>query len=235
MAPRKRSTAVVKREPAPDPLPWEKQKGESQKAFHAFSLYRDLRSTRSLTNVQRTLHETRTAGPSMVATWSRKWKWVERADAFDREEDRQQSAAQAQARADAARMRSIAGQLALGGAISRLRGDPNARDANGQPAPIAKIDLNEADVADVAALMREGSKALAAALGEQFDLRGSLLVPGPKVQEVCAGLVRVMMSAIVATARAVQDDPNATEGIIARQQDAAFEESHSVFRRTMST
>ena len=77
MSSRHDSVSVMQREP----LLWEKQNGESAKAFHAFTLYRDMRARRSLANVGRTLGETRVAGPSMVEDWSVRWRWVDRADA----------------------------------------------------------------------------------------------------------------------------------------------------------
>lgn len=92
------------------PLPYERQRGESDEAFHAFTLYRGQGRTRSLDAVDRQLREEREAhgagailrlpagsrDPSSAAKapdkrrrsgktalWSRTFHWVDRASAWD--------------------------------------------------------------------------------------------------------------------------------------------------------
>lgn len=59
--------------------PWERQEGETEKAFRAFVLYRDARS-RSIRGVAASLGHT---GTGAVSSWSSRWRWLERAKAFD--------------------------------------------------------------------------------------------------------------------------------------------------------
>jgi hypothetical protein len=72
--------------------PWERQPAEPPKAFRAFALYRDLGSRRSLDAVCRQLYRTQTgrkrASTGCVQEWSRRWRWVSRAAAWDDETDR---------------------------------------------------------------------------------------------------------------------------------------------------
>jgi len=67
--------------------PWERQPKESEQAFGAFRIYRDMleeHGARSLREVARTLHKPLTT----LGEWSKKHGWVERAAAFDRDVDR---------------------------------------------------------------------------------------------------------------------------------------------------
>jgi len=65
-------------------LPWERQFGESQKAFGAFCVYRDLGMKRSQEKVARELGKS----AQLLARWSVKWNWVERIEAWVDEQDR---------------------------------------------------------------------------------------------------------------------------------------------------
>lgn len=66
--------------------PWERQPGESAKAYEAFSLYRDMGVDRSLSKVGKALGKSKT----MMDKWSspNAFNWVERAKAWDIEQDR---------------------------------------------------------------------------------------------------------------------------------------------------
>ena len=66
--------------------PWERQPGESAKAYEAFSLYRDMGVERSLSKVGNALGKSKT----MMDKWSspNAFNWVERAKAWDIEQDR---------------------------------------------------------------------------------------------------------------------------------------------------
>lgn len=58
---------------------WERQQGESEKAYEAFALYRDMGSERSLRAVTEQLNKSLT----LIARWSSKWNWPERVRQYD--------------------------------------------------------------------------------------------------------------------------------------------------------
>jgi hypothetical protein len=63
-----------------DPVrPWERQPGESTEAFTAAWKYFQLRADRSLRDVACSVQK----DPSLLGRWSGKWRWVERAAAYD--------------------------------------------------------------------------------------------------------------------------------------------------------
>lgn len=75
------------------PAPWERQPGEPARAFAAFCLYRDMPAhERSLRAVAERL-SSKGSGRGRRSTrplerWSTRWRWVERARAWDDEQDR---------------------------------------------------------------------------------------------------------------------------------------------------
>jgi hypothetical protein len=66
------------------PEPWERQKGESAKAYEAFSEYRDMGARRSIAKVAEKLQKSN----QLLGRWSRNHEWVKRAAAWDAEQDR---------------------------------------------------------------------------------------------------------------------------------------------------
>ena len=64
--------------------PWERQEGETAKAYEAFSEYRDMGADRSLAKVGHKLGKSK----AQMEKWSKKYSWVARAEAWDIEEDR---------------------------------------------------------------------------------------------------------------------------------------------------
>jgi len=86
------------------PAPWERQPGEPARAYGAFCIYRDLPpQERSLLAVARKLGYVRVTGgrrpsvPGRIQEWSTRWRWVERAGAWDDEQDRLAREAQVRA------------------------------------------------------------------------------------------------------------------------------------------
>jgi hypothetical protein len=63
---------------------WERQRGETSRAWEAFSVYRDMGADRSINKTARKLSKNRTT----IADWSVKYEWVKRAAAWDAEQDR---------------------------------------------------------------------------------------------------------------------------------------------------
>ena len=71
--------------------PWDRQKGETDKAFLAFTFFRNIpRAQRSVRESWRRYWEAKTGScgfdaraPGHWDAWSRKWKWIERANLYD--------------------------------------------------------------------------------------------------------------------------------------------------------
>lgn len=63
---------------------WDRQKGESRKAYADFLLYRDLGLTRSLAEVARRSSKHVT----LMIRWNKRWDWVGRSDEWDAYEQR---------------------------------------------------------------------------------------------------------------------------------------------------
>lgn len=66
------------------PEPWERQKGETSRAYEAFGIYRDMGPGRSINKTAQKLSKNRTT----IADWSVKYEWVKRTAAWDAEQDR---------------------------------------------------------------------------------------------------------------------------------------------------
>lgn len=66
------------------PEPWERQKGETARAFEAFAVYRDMGPSRSINKTAQALDKNRTT----IGEWSAKYEWVKRVAAWDAEQDR---------------------------------------------------------------------------------------------------------------------------------------------------
>jgi len=69
--------------------PWERQPNESQKAYEALYLYLQMGENRSLHKVEAELHKSHT----LIARWSSRWSWVQRAREYDEELRRQELSA----------------------------------------------------------------------------------------------------------------------------------------------
>ena len=61
--------------------PWERQKGESEQAFEAFRMFRELGLKRSVGDVSKRLTKSR----QLMSRWKTTWNWDERARAYDNE------------------------------------------------------------------------------------------------------------------------------------------------------
>ena len=62
-----------------EPKPWERQRGESPRAFAGFVLYRDLGAGRTIAEAARVAGR----GRSTFSVWSLRWNWSQRAAAWD--------------------------------------------------------------------------------------------------------------------------------------------------------
>lgn len=121
------------------PDPWERQVGESAKAFEAFTKYRDMTpGERSIRKVAQNLSKSAT----LIKNWSARYGWVERATAWDDEEDRKTRVEQDEARRKMNKTHADLGTALLVKAAKGLKAIPD----------------EELTAADVARLVEVGSK-----------------------------------------------------------------------------
>jgi len=102
------------------PKPWEKQPGESDQAWEAFCIYRDMdadKGKRAINDVAEQLGKSR----SLVARWCNEKGWVERCRAFDTMTDRQRLESLAHERMKAATRHAQIGQLAQSRGATYIR------------------------------------------------------------------------------------------------------------------
>ncbi|MCU1612630.1 MAG: hypothetical protein JWO98_170 [Frankiales bacterium] len=113
---------------------WERQPEESTPAWEAFAVYRD-HPDRSLVAVARELGKS----ASLVARWSARWSWVQRAAAWDAEADRAHRSS-LQRRRRAAALRHLELAEAGMGVVRREIGELLTRDPGGlRPADVGRF------------------------------------------------------------------------------------------------
>ncbi len=59
--------------------PWDRQKGESEKAYEAFTIYLQMGEKRTIIAVCKQLEKSRT----LIDRWKERWEWQERVRAYD--------------------------------------------------------------------------------------------------------------------------------------------------------
>jgi len=79
---------------------WERQKGETQKSYAAFCLYRDAGPKRSLRATHDTFYGEGRSNLAQITVWSTKWQWVARTAAYDEHLDAQRRERMEAARAE---------------------------------------------------------------------------------------------------------------------------------------
>ena len=95
---------------------WERHCNETAKAFEAFAVYRDLGLARSLALVAQKLGKSR----ALIDRWSARHGWVERAAAWDVEQDRTFRTEVERARRNAARQQAKLASAFLAKVLQRL-------------------------------------------------------------------------------------------------------------------
>lgn len=101
----------------PEVLPWDRQRREPEKAYGYFVLYRDLGRTRTVAKVAAEVHKSRDYLHKLASVW----KWVQRAQTWDREEDRLYAEGMAEQRRDMARRHARIASALLGKLVGRLQ------------------------------------------------------------------------------------------------------------------
>ena len=132
------------------PEPWERQKGETSRAYEAFCVYRDLGADRSINKTSRKLSKNRTT----IAEWSAKYDWVKRCEAWDAEQDR--IARQAQI-TEIKKMRKRHAELATAMLVKAAKA-------------LQKIPEDEVKASDVSRLVETASKLERISRGDVGDV-----------------------------------------------------------------
>jgi hypothetical protein len=182
--------------------PWERQYGESSKAFACFAAYRDMGWQRSLKAVAEQMNK----NPSLVARWSRRWHWVERAQAWDDEMDRQARHEAIELYRDTMRQHHQVGGLMLRVAAMRLVGD----EVNG----VQRIDPNKLTATEIARIVDVATRVQARAVTQ----------PGTGEKSVEAEVdvdVRVLVASNPALAMKVREVAEMMEGLDAQVGEPA--------------
>lgn len=118
---------------------WERQPGETPQAFEAFQRYRDMGADRSVVKVAKAVGKS----ASLLDRWRGRWRWNERARAFDIQQDRARILASNAAIAQMAQRHATMGAWISNRAMKHIQARLNMgldRDGNfildeqGQPA-----------------------------------------------------------------------------------------------------
>lgn len=147
-------------------MPWERQPDETDKAFEAFCLYRDLGPERSQPKVVELYGKSK----HTVEKWSIKFNWKQRTEAWDNEQDRiAREAAQREKIQEIAEMRSRHEKLSMLmlDKVEEALGQMNSADL--KPADLSRMvevaskleRLSRGDVGEVIE-SRDGGEAISA-------------------------------------------------------------------------
>lgn len=163
--------------------PWEKRPSEGMRAFHAFSLYRDLGYYRT----HRKVAEALGMAEQSIASWSSQHDWVERVELYEVERDRRRLEAEISAQEQARQAEGVASRALLRKALQRLQGDED----------VFALDANELDAGDVAKFISEGIRIQRLALGMPTDFsKGALSMTFNEVQNLVRELVHGLLPLI---------------------------------------
>lgn len=122
---------------------WQRQSGESAKAFRAFMAYRDLGRNRSQEKARVKLG--RNLGYiKMIAEWSSKYNWVERAAAYDAHLDSEHLEAQRKAVVDMADRQARQAAMLQTIALSKFTNLPRGEDGRVDLSSLNKMSFADA-------------------------------------------------------------------------------------------
>jgi len=136
---------------------WDRQPGESSRAYAHFCLYRDMGVSRSLRTLEKV--DGCTSGYRQLGRWSSRWRWVERCEAYDDYLEYQRRLQQEKERREMSKRHAKMGMLAQSFAVRKLEKMAN------------RIEQDEEHVspADVARILDIGVKVERLARGEPTD------------------------------------------------------------------
>lgn len=165
-------------EPSTNPstvYPWDQLPDESQAAFNAFRIYRDLGDTRSLSRVATELIERgRRSGKARtvrtnLSVWSVRHRWVERVQAWDRHLDRLEQVQMARDRKEMRKRQAEAAQL--GQVVLTVPFRAALRKLN-QNADAALKELSEEELSELISLSAQAARAFPQLVSIERQARG---------------------------------------------------------------
>lgn len=163
---------------------WERQPGESSKAYAAFCVYRDLGPERSLEKARKNLGKTRVR--RCLEEWSAKYNWVVRAQAYDDYIERKKREEKERAILEMAERHAKIAVAFQQKVVERLRGlDPDQlspsdlakwldvatkleRMSRGEPTEISKQEVSLPPIVEIV-LDEKGDSHLASWAGEGVE------------------------------------------------------------------
>lgn len=183
--------------------PWERQTGESDEAWQAWTIYRDQELPRSLRQVARHLSKSLTS----VSSHSVRWQWVSRAQIWDVEQDRAKTRARLDEQEALGRRHATMAQghlQALAAPMQELLRRLALPDADPQ-----KIQLQQLDAETLLRVQTQAARAMPrVALAER--LARGLNTEGPPAPDPAADMRRKTDTEIDSYLLGV-DDGRATE------------------------
>lgn len=148
---------------------WERQPTETPKAWEAFKFYRDMGITRSLSKINKEHFGNSSGKHRQLETWSPKYHWVKRCEAWDEYED------ELLIKENLAEKKKMNKRHARMGLAMQEKGNKFLKE---------KTDARDASISDVVKLQSDGIKIERIARGESsevVELAGmSLIVNYPK-------------------------------------------------------
>lgn len=131
-------------------LPWERLRGETDRQWVAFVLYRDMGpDKRSISLVCQKLR----CGRSKIAHWSGEMNWISRCEAWDAYCDKKKRKAQEQAIERMSARHARAAGMLIKRALERLMGETNDLGE-----VVGQLQLKEIDAGDLVKMISEGAK-----------------------------------------------------------------------------
>lgn len=148
---------------------WEKLEGETSVAFEAFCIYRDKGPARSNAKVAQALGKSK----QIVDRWSSRWRWVDRADVWDLNQDREWRAELRDQRRSMAKRHAESASQVIEFAIKQLKA--KIKKAKSDDDKLEIILSNQ----EVLRFIVEGTKLERLAFGEPETISGQFISGGP--------------------------------------------------------
>lgn len=181
----------------PAVFPWDRQPHEPEIAYSYFAVYRDLGRTRTVAKAAGEVNKSRDYTHKIAAAW----RWVQRAQAFDREQDRMYGEALAERRREMAERHARLASALQSKVVARLQ----SLDASKlTPADIARWLEVTTRLERLALGLPDSATALSGPDGAPIDVEVSGMGEADR-----AAFFRALVAE--ATARANGDEPGGTD------------------------